>query len=125
MLKKKYFNDSFVLHDDSLHEMHLKRFFHYAEKQNLNNVPSQSDNLLYFSLKSFKNLEPNDSRSYLDKNWASFKNVFKFQPMWEIRNYFGESNAIYFAWIGIFITVLWFPSLIGLGFFIYGLHFAY
>ena len=45
--------------------------------------------------------------------------------MWDIRNYFGESNAFYFAWVGVFISVLWLPSLIGIGFFFFGVQYAY
>jgi len=123
MLKKKYLDDSFVLHDDSIHEMHLKTFFNFIEKEKLFKEPEQAESL-YRNLKYFEALNQVDVRSYLHKKWASLRNMFRFQPMWNIRNYFGESNAFYFAWVGIFISVLWLPSIIGVGFFIYGVNFA-
>ena len=66
-----------------------------------------------------------DSRSYLQENWASLKNFFKFQPLAEIRDYFGEKNALYFGFAGSFITMLWMPSLVGLLFFVLGISIFY
>ncbi|ESO89426.1 hypothetical protein LOTGIDRAFT_234280 [Lottia gigantea] len=59
-----------------------------------------------------------DPRKELDDTWSKF---FKFQPLWKIRNYFGEKIAFYFAWSGLLTTSLWLPSLLGLIIFIYGL----
>ncbi|XP_055959025.1 anoctamin-4 isoform X2 [Patella vulgata] len=59
-----------------------------------------------------------DPRKDLDETWTKF---FKFQPLWKIRNYFGEQIAFYFAWSGMLIMSLWLPSLLGIGIFIYGL----
>ena len=50
----------------------------------------------------------------LRKNWASFKSLFKRQPIQEIREYFGESIALYFAWLHMYIIWLLFPGVIGL-----------
>ena len=121
MLKKKYFDDSFILHDESFNEMHLKTFFSYIEKVKTN--PEHAEKV-YHSIKSLDSSRQEDPRNFLHKNWASFRNILKYQPMWDIRNYFGESNAIYFAWVGVFISVLWAPALIGFVFFIYGLNYA-
>jgi hypothetical protein len=52
-------------------------------------------------------------------------NLFKFQPLGSIRDYFGEQNAIYFGFVGSFITMLWIPALVGIVFFVLGLSFYY
>ncbi|XP_061188186.1 anoctamin-7-like [Saccostrea echinata] len=59
-----------------------------------------------------------DPRALLNRSWTK---LFKFQPLWRIRNYFGEKIALYFAWCGHLITSLWLPMLFGLAIFIYGL----
>ena len=123
MLKKKYFEDAFILHDETTHKQHLRQFFNYIDKQNLANEPISAENV-YENLISFENSGTVDIRKDLFMKWASFKNIFKYQPMWDIRNYFGESNAFYFAFVGVFISSLWLPTLIGFIFFIYGLHVA-
>ena len=120
MLKNKYFTDCFVLQDESMHEMHLKTFFNFIRDENFNDQPNKAENL-YRNLKHFESLNQVDTRSDLHNKWASFRNMFRFQPMWDIRNYLGESNAFYFAWVGVFVSLVWVPSLIGLCFFIYGL----
>ncbi|KAK6976839.1 anoctamin-3 [Biomphalaria glabrata] len=60
-----------------------------------------------------------DKRKELDQKWSRF---YKFQPMWQIRNYFGEKIGLYFAWTGVLITTLWIPMLFGVAVFIYGLY---
>lgn len=63
-------------------------------------------------------LKAEDPRAKLNRSWTK---LFKFQPLWRIRNYFGEKIALYFAWSGHLITSLWLPMLFGLAIFIYGL----
>ena len=38
-----------------------------------------------------------DRRKNLNDRWLK---LFKFQPLWKIRNYFGEKIGLYFAWLG-------------------------
>ena len=58
-----------------------------------------------------------DMRLKLHNEWARFKRMFNYQPLQNVRDYFGESNALYFAWTGVFITCLWIPSILGFLFF--------
>lgn len=60
-------------------------------------------------------------RTYLHENWASYSNLFKMQPLDEIRDYFGEKVALYFAFIGFYTNWLIPFSLIGLFVMFYGL----
>jgi hypothetical protein len=70
------------------------------------------------TVKQFALTDLPDTRKFLQDNWASFKNIIKFQPLDKVRDYFGEKNALYFAFVGSFITMLWLPSLIDIFFFI-------
>ena len=60
-----------------------------------------------------------DPRNELDRTWAK---SCRFQPLWKIRNYFGEKIALYFAWSGMLIVSLWPPMLFGFAVFLYGLY---
>ena len=60
-------------------------------------------------------------RSYLHENWAKFNNLIKFQPLDQIRNYFGEEVALYFAFMGFYTTSLIAFALLGIAVLIYGL----
>ncbi|EDV20574.1 uncharacterized protein TRIADDRAFT_60984 [Trichoplax adhaerens] len=64
----------------------------------------------------------NTEREELYRSWGS---CFQFQPLWRIRNYFGEKIALYFAWLGLLISSLFIPMLFGAGCMIYGLYFSY
>lgn len=59
-----------------------------------------------------------DQRKVLYDDWKSF---YKFQPLTNIRYYFGEKIAFYFAWKGLLMTTLWVPMFLGLAIFIYGI----
>ena len=74
----------------------------------------------HFQIFQKKSETVEDRRFELHENWARFAKIFRYQPMWKIRNYFGESNAFYFAWIGTFISSLWLPSFVGVLFFVIG-----
>ncbi|XP_073908253.1 anoctamin-9 isoform X2 [Castor canadensis] len=50
----------------------------------------------------------------LKRKWAQWRNMFCEQPIDEIRNYFGEKVALYFAWLGWYTYMLAPAALVGL-----------
>ncbi|CAD1471715.1 unnamed protein product [Heterotrigona itama] len=46
--------------------------------------------------------------------------LYKKQPLWLIRRYFGEKVALYFAWLGFYTKCLYAPAIVGLLCFMYG-----
>ena len=52
--------------------------------------------------------------------WARPKNWAIYQPIYIIRQYFGEKLAFYFAWLGFYTTWLFLPSIVGLLVSLYG-----
>ncbi|XP_062910276.1 anoctamin-7-like isoform X1 [Mobula hypostoma] len=61
--------------------------------------------------------------SWTDLNnlWA---NSYRFQPLWKIRNYFGEKIAFYFAVMEVLLFFLILPVFVGLAIFGYGLYYS-
>ncbi|XP_046382503.1 anoctamin-1-like isoform X1 [Ischnura elegans] len=59
-------------------------------------------------------------RYHLSRDWASVKRWAHYQPLDQIRDYFGEKFAIYFAWLGFYTNMLILPSIVGILCFIYG-----
>ncbi|XP_033061113.1 anoctamin-9 isoform X2 [Trachypithecus francoisi] len=57
---------------------------------------------------------------YLKKTWAGWRHMFRKQPIDEIRNYFGEKVALYFAWLGWYNYMLVPAALTGLLVFLSG-----
>ena len=55
----------------------------------------------------------------LQRTWCQW---WKFQPLWKIRNYFGEKIGFYFAWAGEMASLLWLPMLLGIAIWAYGLY---
>jgi hypothetical protein len=133
MLGSGSFDSAFILHDESKHRYHLNSLIHFIEQQNetdeshgiikekLNQIllknndekvkvvsSNLKESTIHFSKRHI------DTRRALNRRWASFKNLFRFQPMWIIRNYFGEYCAFYFAWLGTFISCLWIPVIFGI-----------
>ncbi|NWZ10542.1 ANO9 protein, partial [Agelaius phoeniceus] len=53
-------------------------------------------------------------REILKKKWARWRVLFKEQPIEQIRCYFGEKVALYFAWLGWYTYLLIFAAVAGL-----------
>lgn len=113
MLYKKYIDKAYILHNQSeepkllSHIMETTNVFHNEQERS------------FYELALKKTVEAKDERGDLKREWSG--TCIKYQPMNKIRSYFGESIAFYFAWIGMLITTLWLPSLIGIIFFAIGL----
>ena len=67
-----------------------------------------------------KSIQGNNERSKLYNGWAKYSNLFRYQPLQDIRHYFGEQFAFYFAWLGVYTSWLIVAALMGAIVFIYG-----
>lgn len=67
-----------------------------------------------------KNIPPMNKRQTLQKHWASFGCSFEPQPIDEIKEYFGEKIALYFAWLGFYTAFLLPVAILGVVVFGYG-----
>ncbi|KAJ3105996.1 hypothetical protein HDU97_007180 [Phlyctochytrium planicorne] len=69
--------------------------------------------------------EATNDRRWLYENWATvrfqFAQLLGVQPFRKIRNYFGEKVAFYFSFLGFYTLWLYFPSLLGIVVFVYGI----
>ena len=115
---KKVYKDAFVLHDETIEDPH--EIDEIEEK--LAEKGGKLTKAAKITRRSTKTLIMADTRQEMDKTWTKF---FKYQPLWKIRNYFGEKIALYFAWSGTLITTLWIPTLFGISVFFYGLYLRY
>ncbi|XP_046403150.1 anoctamin-1-like [Ischnura elegans] len=69
----------------------------------------------------FSKNEGKDGKPNSLGDWARLRNFRHNQPLDEIRDYFGEEVALYFAWLGTYTESLMLPALVGICCFIYGL----
>ncbi|XP_013418581.1 anoctamin-7 [Lingula anatina] len=109
LLHKKIYTDAFIIHDESVDDPEN------PSNKNKSKPCSSCCEEEFVNPVGFDM----DPRWTLNHTWTR---VFKYQPLWKIRNYFGEKIALYFAWSGLLITSLWMPTLFGLSIFFYGLH---
>ncbi|XP_063709407.1 anoctamin-1-like [Culicoides brevitarsis] len=65
--------------------------------------------------------EHRSKRHLLLKEWASIKHWMRYQPLDEVKEYFGAQIALYFAWIGYYCQMLIVPSIFGIICVLYGL----
>lgn len=98
MINKGYFHDAFPLHDQT---KKLPKGFCSKEVYNV------------LRLYSPENVE-HDRVENLNKKWARLTRMFCFQPLSEIREYFGELNAFFFSWSGTLALSMIVPAIIGL-----------
>ena len=63
---------------------------------------------------------PETDRQRLHHDWASFRRIFKYQPISGIKEYLGEKVALYFAWLGFYTTMLLPAAIVGFICFLYG-----
>jgi len=113
MLDHKYIDDAFILHDQTTDESHLKNVFNFMNQSLKDN--ELGNDFINNYMATVRSMKKEDKRKKLNDKWAKFRNFFRLQPMWDIRNYFGEEYALYFAWMGTFVLSLWIIGLIGLG----------
>jgi len=64
-------------------------------------------------------LHQEDKRKALISNWAAPRNMIRHQPLDDIRNYFGEEIALYFAWLGFYTKWLVSATLLGIVAFVF------
>jgi hypothetical protein len=117
MLNQGYFDDAFILHEQSTHNLNLQLVVEAVNKH----IFDRKDMNIIDSLSTNSDLIYDDNRKELHYRWAKLTNIFRFQPMMAIRNYFGEETAFYFAWLGCLISTLYLPTIIGIIFFGIGL----
>ena len=123
LITDNIFEESFVLHDQTSHSIFLKVIDDF-KRENKGYSPTSIEYLENI-VKQFSLTHHEDTRAFLQDQWGSMKNLFKFQPLSIIKNYFGEKNALYFGFVGSFISMLWLPAIVGTLFFILGISIYY
>jgi len=120
MLHHKFFDDAFTMHDETANDKGRQVILKvlYGKHGHGNEISSNNSTATLFPMEDVK-VTDDDTRQDLDRTWAR---MCRFQPLWKIRNYFGEKIALYFAWCGTLILSLWIPMILGLAVFSYGLY---
>ncbi|XP_015038405.1 anoctamin-1 isoform X1 [Drosophila pseudoobscura] len=63
--------------------------------------------------------ESGTMRALLYKHWASVKKWYRYQPLDDIKEYFGVKIGLYFAWLGYYTYMLLLASIVGVICFLY------
>ena len=130
MIAENIFDNAFILHDQSdsgkswftalLSPDFIETFEHLGNPS----IVDQVENNVVSIHRYFKptgKMKHRDIREELFQNWAHLKNIFINQPIFLIRDYFGEVIGFYYVWLESLITSLVVPTIIGFIFFIIGL----
>ncbi|KAH8244662.1 hypothetical protein KR026_008008, partial [Drosophila bipectinata] len=64
-------------------------------------------------------METGTMRALLYKHWASVKKWYRYQPLDDIKEYFGVKIGLYFAWLGYYTYMLLLASIVGVICFLY------
>ncbi|XP_074619855.1 anoctamin-7-like [Acropora palmata] len=100
MLLEGAYTDAFILHERSLYDTQFPP-----------NDNGDDSSFLHSQ-------DIADPRKALHDTWLKH---FRYQPLWKIRNYFGEKIALYFGWLGLLTSSLIIPMLLGFAVFLWGL----
>ena len=124
MLSNKFFDAAFMLHNESEGHIQFNEIIFNLMQDDTYEISELIQELDSYdnsnNINNDETAQNTDVRSILDKYWAGFKNIFKYQPLTKIRDYFGEYISLYFSFSGALIASLWLPSIIGLIFFCLG-----
>ncbi|XP_030373607.1 anoctamin-1 isoform X2 [Scaptodrosophila lebanonensis] len=63
--------------------------------------------------------ESGTMRALLYKHWASVKKWYRYQPLDDVKEYFGVKIGLYFAWLGYYTYMLLLASIVGIVCFLY------
>jgi len=83
--------------------------------------PCHDEPICISSQNSSDDYVPANDRQLLSLEWASFKCVFRYQPIELIRKYFGIRIAFYFKWLGFYTACLIPACVVGVMCMLYGL----
>ncbi|CAD5213080.1 unnamed protein product [Bursaphelenchus okinawaensis] len=78
------------------------------------------DEISYYKGEKYEATTCSD-RQLLFENWVKAGNVWKYQPLHLIKNYFGTKIGFYFAWLGYYTRFLYIISIIGVLCVLYGI----
>ena len=106
LIKQGVFVDVYPVHDGLLENEIIEQ----DESENKKDEEDFTNKPLYESM-----------RIALYTEWARYRNLFRIQPLDQIKNYFGEQIGLYFAFTGYYTYWLTYASLFGLASFIYSL----
>ena len=81
MIDEKYFDDAFVIHDESVKEIKFLNGLIDYVNENDSESSEKVNKIVVDGIEC-------QGREHLKSNWASMKKVFHFQPLWEMKYVF-------------------------------------